>query len=211
MTIKTEGTHAGEFLLSEAQGTRSRENILVTAGSGQLAAGTLIGLITAANAATPTAVGGNTGNGTMGAITTASVAITGTYTLTITAAAANGGTFELVDPTGGVVGSGSVGVAFSAGGLSFTLADGSTDFAVDDAFTIAVNASLGEWTAYDDDGTNDGRRAAGGVLFAPIDATINDVMAVGIVRDAEVIESLLVGLDTAGRADLKALGIVIRA
>lgn len=211
MTIKTEGTHAGEFLLSEASGTRSRENVIITAGSGLLAAGTLIALITAANAATPSAVGGNTGNGTMGTVTTASVAITGTYTLTITEAAANGGTFELVDPAGAAVGSGSVGVAFSGGGLSFTLADGSTDFAVDDAFTIAVNASLGEWTAYDDDGTNDGRRAVSGILFAPVDATVNDVLAVAVARDAEVSESLLVGLDAAGLADLQALGIITRA
>ncbi|HCR1243654.1 TPA: head decoration protein, partial [Pseudomonas aeruginosa] len=32
MTIKTEGVHAGEFLLSEANGSRSRENIVITAG-----------------------------------------------------------------------------------------------------------------------------------------------------------------------------------
>ncbi|MCY1311776.1 Bacteriophage lambda head decoration protein D [compost metagenome] len=130
--------------------------------------------------------------------------------LTITSAAANGGKFLLVDPMGVEVGEGTVGVAFSGGGLSFTLADGSTDFAVDDAFTIAVNANLGEWTAYDDDGTDDGRRAASGILFAPVDATTNDVKAAAIVRDAEVIERLLTGLDAAGRADLAALGIVIR-
>ncbi|WP_228770478.1 head decoration protein [Pseudomonas aeruginosa] len=47
MTIKTEGVHAGEFLLSEANGSRSRENIVITAGSGRLVAGTLIAPITA--------------------------------------------------------------------------------------------------------------------------------------------------------------------
>lgn len=210
MSIKTEGVHAGEFLLSEANGSRSRKEVIITAGAGILAAGTLIALITAANAAVATADGGNTGDGVMGTITTGSAAVTGTYVLTITAAAANGGTFELVDPLGSLVGEGSVGVAFAGGGLSFTLADGAADFIVDDVFTIAVTAALGEYRPYDDDGTDDGRRAATGILYAPVDATLNDIRAVAVVRDAEVIERLLTGLDAAGAADLLALGIVIR-
>lgn len=209
MSIKTEGVHAGEFLLSEANGSRSRKEVIITAGAGILAAGTLIALITAANAAVATADGGNTGDGVMGTITTGSAAVTGTYVLTITAAAANGGTFELVDPLGSLVGEGSVGVAFAAGGLSFTLADGAADFIVDDVFTIAVTAALGEYRPYDDDGTDDGRRAASGILYAPVDATFNDIRGVAVVRDAEVIERLLTGLDAAGAADLLALGIVI--
>lgn len=210
MTIKTEGVYTGEFLLSEASGTRSREEVVIVAGSGILKAGTLIALITAANALTPTAAGGNTGNGTIGSVTVTSAAITGNYLLTITEAAANAGTFEVVDPMGLPLGEGTVGMPFIGGGLTFTLADGSTDFVVDDAFTLAVLANLGEYTAYDDDGTDDGRRAASGVLFAAVDATVNDVRAVGIMRDAEVIEPLLTGLDSNGRADLLAKGIIIR-
>ena len=71
-------------------------------------------------------------------------------------------------------------------------------------------ANLGEYVPYDDDGTDDGRRAASGILFASVDATLNDVRAVAVVRDAEVIERLLTGLDTNGRADLLAKGIIIR-
>lgn len=210
MTIKTEGVYAGEFLLSEANGTRSREEVVIAAGSGILKAGTLIALITAANALTPTADGGNTGNGTVGSVTVTSAAITGDYVLTITETAANAGTFEVVDPMGLSLGEGTVGQAFTGGGLTFTLSDGATDFAVDDAFTLAVLANLGEYTAYDDDGTDDGRRTASGILFASVDATVNDVRAVGVMRDAEVIERLLTGLDTNGRADLLAKGIIIR-
>ena len=210
MTIKIEGVHAGEFLLSEANGTRSREEVVISAGNGKVAAGTLIAKITAANAAVPTAKAGNVGNGVLGAITVGSPAITGTYVLAMTAASANGGAFLVVDPTGREVGAGTVGVAFTGGGLTFTLADGAVDFAVNDGFTIAVNANLGEWAPYDDDGANDGRRAASGILFAPVDATLNDIRAVAVVRDAEVIERLLTGLDAAGEADLTALGIVIR-
>ncbi len=208
--IQTMGPRTGEFLLSEANGERSREAVRINAGAGKLVAGTLLAKITAANAGVATADGGNTGNGTMGTVTVGNDALTGTYVLTITAAAANAGTFSVVDPFGAVVGTGTVAVAFSAGGLSFTLADGSTDFAVDDVFTIAVNAGIGEWVAYDDDGANDGRRAATGVLYAAVDATEADATGVAIVRDAEVIESKLVGLDAAGTADLLALGIVTR-
>ncbi|MDT4804763.1 Bacteriophage lambda head decoration protein D [compost metagenome] len=210
MTIKTEGVHAGEFLLSEANGSRSRENIVICAGSGLLRAGTLLAMITAVNALTPAAQAGNTGNGTVGSVTVTSAAITGTYVLEITVAAANGGKFEVTDPLGRLVGEGQVGQAFTGGGLTFTLADGSTDFAVGDGFNLAVQANLGEWTAYDDDGTDDGRRAATGILYAGVDATAVDVKAVAVVRDAEVIEELLAGLDTPGRADLKALGLILR-
>lgn len=210
MSVKTETRRAGDFILSEANGTRSREEITVNATAGKLSAGTLLAKITAANAAIATAGGSNTGNGTMGTITVGNEAITGTYTLTITEAAANAGDFSVTDPNGSVIGTGTVGVAFSAGGLAFTLADGSTDFAVGDTFSIAVNAGIGEWVAYDDDGTNDGRRAATGILYGNVDATSADARAVAIVRDVEVIESLLIGLDDNGKADLLALGIIAR-
>ncbi|MEO1817747.1 head decoration protein [Pseudomonas sp.] len=210
MSIKTEGVHAGEFLLSEANGARSRENIVIVKGAGQLAAGTLLAMITAANAMVPTAAGGNTGNGTIGSIAISSVAVSGTYLLTITEAAADGGTFEVTASNGTVVGTGEVGEAFEAAGLGFTLADGSTDFVEGDAFTLEVTANLGEYVAYDDDGTDDGRRTASAILYGPVDTTDVDAMAVGIVRDAEVTERLLTGLDANGRTDLAALGIVIR-
>lgn len=143
MTIKTEGVHAGEFLLSEANGSRSRENIVITAGSGRLVAGTLIAPITAANALSATAAAGNTGDGTVGATVVTSAAISGTYVLEITEAGANGGKFEVVDPQGRQVGTGQVGQAFTGGGIGFTLSDGATDFVVGDRFNLQVLAGLG--------------------------------------------------------------------
>ena len=206
-----EGRHPGEYLVSEANGSRSREQIVVNAGAGKLVAGTVMAKRSSANSAgSASAGGGNTGNGTFGTVTATNDAITGTYVITITEAATNGGTFEVVDPNSNVVGEGSVGVGFSAGGISFTLADGSTDFAVDDTWTVAVVAGQGEWVAYDDDGTDDGRRIAAGVLYAGVDATEADANAVVHVRDCEVIEAALVGLDANGKADLLALGIICR-
>ena len=210
MTVITQGPRTAAHVLSEASGSRSREAIVINATAGKLAAGTVLAKITSANAASATADAGNTGNGTIGTITVDNTAITGNYVLTITAEAAGAGTFKLVNPLGVQVGTGTVGVAFSGGGLSFTLADGSNDWDVDDFITIAVNAGLGEWVAYDDDGTNDGRRAATGVLYESVDATESDAHAVAHVRDCELSEAELTGLDAAGKADLLALGVIVR-
>jgi hypothetical protein len=201
---------AADFLLSEANGQLSRENVTINAGAGQLAAGTLISKLTAANAATVTAKVGNTGNGAFGAVTVGNDAITGTYQVAITVAAAGAGTFSVTDPNGNHVGDGQVGAAFAAGGLAFTVADGAADFVVGDAWTIAVNAGLGEWVAYDNVGTDDGRRTADGILYEPVDATEHDVLAAAIVRQAEVADALLIGLDDAGRVDLLALNVIVR-
>ena len=96
-------------------------------------------------AGTSAALGTNTGNGAMGAITVAAPAKVGNYTLTIVEPGANVGTFIVLDPDGIQIGDGAVASAFSAGGLSFTLADGATDFVAGDSFTIAVagNPALG--------------------------------------------------------------------
>lgn len=42
-----EGKHTGEFLLSEANGTRSREEVVIAAAAAALVAGTVMGKITA--------------------------------------------------------------------------------------------------------------------------------------------------------------------
>jgi hypothetical protein len=94
-------------------------------------------------AASAAATGGNTGNGTMGSITVSAGAVLGDYKLTISAAATDAGTFLLEKPDGSIVGAGTVGAAFSKGGLAFTVADGGTDFVVGDSFTITVT-SLGD-------------------------------------------------------------------
>lgn len=109
-------------------------------GAKTYAVGTVLGKTLTGGSATATA-GTNTGNGTMGTITVGGTAKVGTYVLKITKAATNAGDFQVVDPEGDVCGLGTVAVAFSGGGLSFTLADGSTDFAVGDTFSIAVTGT----------------------------------------------------------------------
>lgn len=101
--------------------------------------------------ASAAALGTNTGNGTMGAITVTAGAKPGRYTLTIIEPGANTGTFNVIDPDGIQIGDGVVASAFSAGGLAFTLADGATDFVAGDAFaiTVAGNAFLGITIAHE--------------------------------------------------------------
>mgnify|MGYP000054835507 FL=1 len=103
--------------------------------------GTVLGKTLVSGSATATA-GTNTGNGTMGTVTVSGTAEIGTYTLRISKAASNAGDFVVVNPSGNVIGNGTVAVAYSTGGLAFTLADGSTDFVVGDTFSIAVTGTV---------------------------------------------------------------------
>lgn len=119
----------------------TREAVTVNDTAGTIAVGTVLGKYITGGTAAAVADSGNTGNGVMGTITVTAPAKVGEYRLVITTAATNAGTFIVTDPTGRTVGAGTVAVAFSKGGLAFTLADGATDFAVGDAFTIAVSGT----------------------------------------------------------------------
>ncbi len=71
-----------------------------------------------------------------------------------------------------------------------------------------VTAS-GKYVAYDNAATN-GSQTAAGVLYAQVDATSADATALGIMRHAEVKASFLTGFDTAAKADLEAISILVR-
>ncbi len=110
-----EGKHTGEFLLSEGNGSISREQVIVSSTAGAMVPGTVVGVITAS----------------------------------------------------------------------------------------------GEYAAYSN-AASDGTQTAAGILYAASPDLAADQRAVVIVRDAEVVEALLTGIDAAGKADLKALGIICR-
>lgn len=93
---------------------------------------------TGAAKGTVTAGSGNTGTGTIGDVAVAAGAIVGTYTLECIEPDTDAGAFRVEDPNGDYVGTATVAVEFSAGGLTFTIADDETDFAVGDSFAIAV-------------------------------------------------------------------------
>jgi hypothetical protein len=145
-----------------------REQLTLLAGDGaerSVVVGQLLGL-SSATAVTVAAAAGNTGNG---AFTLADPAIAagtpaGNYEVICIAAAANGGTFEIFDPSGVAVGTAKVGVAY-AGALKFTIADGAADFVVGDSFTVTVPAGTKakEW----DPAAIDGSAAVAAIVLAP--------------------------------------------
>ncbi len=83
---------------------------------------------------------GNTGNGAMGTVTSTVGAQAGVHKIVVVEPGANVGTFIHQTPDGilnskaGVVAS-----AYASGGLSFTLADGASDFVSGDGFDITVS------------------------------------------------------------------------
>ena len=62
MTVLVETRHPGEFILSEANGQRSREAIIIASGAGVIAAGTVLGKITVSGKYIASAVGATDGS-----------------------------------------------------------------------------------------------------------------------------------------------------
>lgn len=201
--FQSEGTHAGEFIIREANGDLSREPIVVKLGQ-VLVAGAVLGKSSLGEG---TALAGtNTGNGVMGAITVGADAIVGEYTLTVKTASANAGGFEVKDPQGNVVGTGNVAVEFTGGGITFTLADGAVDFIVGDTFTITVAEGTNQYVEYDPINT-DGSGKAVAILFDASDATDGNINAVAFVRSCTVNLSEIVWKTTMSQSDIDA-GVV---
>jgi len=97
--------------------------------------------------------------------------------------------------------------------LVFTLADGETDFAVGDSFTVTVPAGSGKYKMLAPDAV-DGTQHAAGITIAAYDATLADVRGVIVNGLAKVFGELLAWPDgitdtqkTNALADLAALGI----
>jgi hypothetical protein len=128
-----------------------RSAVIVNDAASTYKVGTVLGRTLTGGAATAVITG--TGNGSIGTVTVGGKADTGVYTLRINTAATNAGAFSVFHPKGYSVGNGNVAVAFSGGGLSFTLADGATDFVVGDTIAITVTGTYkykkAEFTATD--------------------------------------------------------------
>jgi hypothetical protein len=178
---------SGDWLRHENDPRLNREQVTIVAATGNLKTGSVLGKITTGAATSAAKSGGNTGNGAMGSVTVGAAAQVGVYRLRITKAAANAGDFQVVDPQGDVVGIGTVAVAFAGGGLSFTLADGASDFIVGDGFDITVAAGNAKWAWHDPTATN-GAQVAAGILLDAVDASGgSDVKGVVVTGNAEIV------------------------
>ena len=185
----------------------------ITAGGTPFAAGDSFTLTTTASPGNPTiasAAGTNTGNGTIGSLSVQGYAAqAGVYDVEFDDATH----FIVSDPTGAEVGHGTTGVAFKAGGLSFTITAGGTAFVPGDSFAITVAAGSGKYKPFDPANV-DGSQIPSGILFATKDVTSADKPCAVVVRQCEVNASELVwptGMSaaaiTAALAQLKSLGI----
>lgn len=113
------------------------DNVYVrTSASGSLA----VGYFEDGNKRTGTATAGgsNTGNGTMSAVVVEDRLALGNYTVKMTSATA----FQVTNSSSVVLGTGTVGADYSSGGLAFKITAGSTAFAANDTFTIAVTSDV---------------------------------------------------------------------
>jgi hypothetical protein len=211
VTPLQEAWHDGGFIVSEANGHISRDTVALTGGV-LIQAGTVLGQQTVGATAVAAALGTNAGNGTFGAIAVGVGAVPGVYTVEF-----NDATHYVVnDPLGSEVGHGTTGVAFSAGGLAFTITAGGTAFVAADSFTVTPAAGTGKFAPLNVAATN-GSAVAAGVLFGARDTTTADKKGIAIVRSAELNASELTwptGATTpqiaAGTAQLRALGIILR-
>jgi hypothetical protein len=122
------------------------------------------------------AVTGNTGNGTIGSLTVSGTAKEGIYRAVCKKTATNGGEFLVINPFGRFIGTAYVGVAFS-NEINFIIADGGTDFALNDAFTITTSVLTEKYKLSSATAT-DGSQYPDCILVEDTDATTGDISTV---------------------------------
>jgi hypothetical protein len=192
MTAITESARPLGFLISEAEGKRSRENRTLLSGQ-NLKAGAVLGKIILGAVTSAAKGGGNTGNGTLTLDVTSpkrAGAKPGIYTVRCITAATNGGTFRVEDPDGYVLGD--VTITGGAGGtgafdddIKFVLTDGGTDFAAGDGFDVTIAAGSGKVKEYNP-ANEDGSQVPCGILAQAVDASAADQSCLVVERAAEV-------------------------
>jgi hypothetical protein len=185
------------FILYSGPAARKTNAVIKqdAARSTDLAQYTVLGRIPVTVPTTGTADGGNTGDGTVTAVSAAKgspSAQVGAYNLECTFAVTNGGVFKLEDPAGNIVadnltlrvGAGFA-TAFSEAGLEFTITDGATDFIAGDKFSITTTAD-GDYYPLDPEATNGLEKVA--AIFSGCDIASADIVAGDVTG-----QSILVG------------------
>lgn len=153
------GTFTPDNLISGEKPTLG-EDIVVPSGSP--VRGTVMGRIKQSTPTTGTADGGNTGDGTVTAVTGGPDTKKGDYLIECITAEANGGTFQVSNPDGDILGQVKIQAGagasadFKSKELNFTVTDGATDFAAGDKFTVAVTDGVPSTGTADGGNTGDG-------------------------------------------------------
>ena len=224
--IATEATRFNAVVKYEQEASVGICRDVVTAYEGSSTSypvGTVLGRTFVSTSVTATA-GTNTGNGAIGTVTATGKAKRGTYTIRIIEAATTAGDFTVSDPSGAVIGNGTVAVAYS-NQLAFTLADGATDFVVGDSWTVEV---VGDYKYKQVEATaTDGTAVACAIYISAKDgsfgtstiAATTDTSIIALVRGAVIVgkETLTYGASinttaekTKMYSELESVGIICR-
>lgn len=221
MTVLEQDLHTtGAYLVSEANGFRSRGTGIISSGAGKLKAGTVLGrktkgaLSAAAVAGVPAPAGATI---TASPTVTAGVTKPGVHIFRCETAGVTG-TWQHEDPDGVYVGTATTGTAYTGQGMALTITDSGTDPAIGEVFKVTVAQAAGdnEYLPHDPAAT-DGTEVASAILYEGCDATSIDVKRTLTLRDTEVTAAELVWKDglttnqkTAALASLATLGIIAR-
>lgn len=195
-------TRIADFVLSEAETFRSRDNIVVTQTGDAVVSGTVLTKVDT-GAGVFALDAGVTGNPTCGTITVGAAAIPGVYRIAFTAATK----FNVEDPAGVFIGNGTTGVAFSQSGMGFTLTAGGTAAIAGDTAKITVAVGTGKYIPYTASGA---AGTADAILYTHLPALTGDAKAVAFTCDCEVRRGALTGLDATAETNLRAIGIKVR-
>ena len=169
-TISREGYSLGDVLRYEELDKMSRDEIVILAGQ-SVVVGEVLGRVTAGTCPTTgTAGGANTGNGTCASVTAGVDVKVGIYTARCIKKVTNAGDFEISDPDGFLIGIATTGTAFAHDQINLTISDGSTDFELEDLFTITVPAGGLQCREINFSGV-DGSAHAMGLAWAAYDAS----------------------------------------
>lgn len=215
MSTLIEGRHPGEFVMTEANGTRSRESLRIAASQTIEANSILVARAVAAYVtATPSADAGNTGNATIAMETPAVTADVrdGRYIGVATAATK----VEWEGPDGKKIGTSTHGTPFTKGGISVTITAGGTPNVAGDRFyvDVAADAEDFEHAAF---APGDNLPIAGIAIYPANTGDAQTTRIAAIVRDAEANGHCIAwpeGITGPQKADavqgLSALGIIVR-
>lgn len=144
---------------------------ILVGGAQILPRGTVLGQVTSLSNAV-SAAGTNTGNGTVGSITTGNGVKQGAYALVATSAT----TFSVTDPTGAALPNATAGTAYSNSGIGFTITAGGTAFVAGDSFTLNVMDAIGTFIL-SVKGASDGSQNPAAILVDYTDPTSGAVTA----------------------------------
>lgn len=157
---------------------------------------------------------GNTGDGTLTVNGMGDKTKVGDYYLECVETSADGGRFKVLDPDGNRLDDLTVGTTYSNEHLDVDLADGGTDFALGDNFTITVSEDPDKKAQLVDSTAVDGSEHPYAVLAQDADASDGDKVTVAYIR-AQVNEDALSfgGSDTIDthREEMEAKGLIPRS